>query len=65
MVAELMTGLEMCFQVLYLDQVKVIFIRESGVHLTVQLLEIILDGVRGQCVIVIFTEVMVACDIRE
>lgn len=49
-------------QIVILDHVKVIFIRERSVHLTVQLLEIILDGVRGQCVIVIFTEVMVASE---
>lgn len=52
--------------VVYLDHVKVILIRENSVHLTVQFLEGVLDGVSLQCVIaLIFMEEMVACKTKE
>lgn len=65
---EEMTGSETCVRALasavYLDHVKMILIRENSVHLTVQLLELLLDGVGLQCVVVIFADEVVACKIR-
>ena len=52
--------------VVYLDHVKVILVCENGVHLTVQLLESIFNGVCIHCVIApISTEEMVACKTRQ
>lgn len=45
----------------YLDHVKVTIIRENGVNLTVQLLEVAFNGINRQCVIGVFTEEMMTC----
>lgn len=52
--------------VLYLDHVKVTFIRENSIDLTVQLLEIAFNCVNRQCVIArVFTDEMMTCKIME
>lgn len=51
---------------LYFDHVEVTVVWEDGVHLAVELLEGILNGVSLQCVVAfILTDVMVACAKRD